>query len=51
MPWVKKKRRRKWYSKTNVKAYSVIILACIVVAAILSFVMERFPIFVDQLEE
>ncbi|MBW2206942.1 MAG: hypothetical protein JRG79_08515, partial [Deltaproteobacteria bacterium] len=37
--------------KTNVKAYSVIILACIVVAAILSFVMERFPIFVDQLEE
>ena len=51
MPWVKKKRRRKWYRKANVKAYSVIILACIVVAAILSFVMERFPIFVDQLEE
>ena len=51
MPWVKKKRRRKWYRKTNVKAYSVIILACIVVAAILSFVVERFPIFIDEIEE
>lgn len=51
MPWVKKRRRRRWYRRTNVKAYSVIILACIAVAAILSFVVERFPIFVDQLEE
>ncbi len=51
MPWVKKRRRRKWYRRTNLKAYSVIILACIAVAAILSFVVERFPIFVDQLEE
>ena len=51
MPWVKKKRHRKWYRQTNVKTYSAIILACIVVAAILSFVVERFPIFVDQLEE
>jgi hypothetical protein len=51
MPWVKKRRHRKWYRKTSVKTYSAIILACIVVAAILSFVVERFPIFVDQLEE
>ena len=51
MPWVKKRRHRKWYRKTNVKTYSAIILACIVVAAVLSFVVERFPIFVDQLEE
>lgn len=51
MPWVKKKRHRKWYRQTNVKTYSAVILACIVVAAILSFVVERVPIFVDQLEE
>ncbi|MFC1581069.1 hypothetical protein ACFL4N_09220 [Thermodesulfobacteriota bacterium] len=51
MPWIKKKRHRKWYRQTNIKTYSAIILACIVVAAILSFVVERVPIFVDQLEE
>jgi hypothetical protein len=48
VPWVKKRRRRKWYRKTNVKAYSVIVLACIVIAAILSFLVERFPVSVDE---
>ena len=51
MPWVKKKRRRKWYRKTDLKAYLVIILSCIVVAAALSFLVEQAPVFIDELEE
>jgi len=51
VPWVKKKRRRKWYRKTNLKIYFVIVLFCVLVAAVLSILVEKAPVVIDGLEE
>jgi hypothetical protein len=48
MPWIKKKRRQKWYRNKVLKTYSALTLGCFLIAALLSISVDKLSIFIQE---